>query len=144
MFAVLRSGGKQYRVAENDVIRVEKLEAEVGATVALDDVLLIGEGDAVTVGTPAVGGASVVAEVLDQLRGPKTLVFKKKRRKGYRRRQGHRQAVTLLRVTEIKASARKRKTAAKTTAAKTTATKTARPNKKDDVAKTEAASEENG
>ena len=139
MFAVLRSGGKQYRVAENDVIRVEKLEAEVGATVALDDVLLIGEGDAVTVGTPAVGGASVVAEVLDQLRGPKTLVFKKKRRKGYRRRQGHRQAVTLLRVTEIKASARKRKTAAKTTAAKT-----ARPNKKDDVAKTEAASEENG
>ena len=106
--------------------------------------MLIGEGDAVTVGTPAVGGASVVAEVLDQLRGPKTLVFKKKRRKGYRRRQGHRQAVTLLRVTEIKASARKRKTAAKTTAAKTTATKTARPNKKDDVAKTEAASEENG
>ena len=104
MFAVMRSGGKQYRVAPNDIIRVEKLEAEVGATVSLDEVLLVGEGDAVTVGTPAIDGASVVAEVLDQFRGPKVLVFKKKRRKNYRRKQGHRQALTLLRVTEIKAS----------------------------------------
>lgn len=133
MFAVMRSGGKQYRVAQNDIIRVEKLEAEVGATVSLDDVLLVGEGDAVTVGTPAVDGASVVAEVLDQFRAPKVLVFKKKRRKNYRRKQGHRQALTLLRVTEIKASAGKPKTA----------TKTAAP-VKDNRAKTEAASEENG
>jgi len=137
MFAVMRSGGKQYRVAQNDIIRVEKLEAEVGATVSLDDVLLVGEGDAVTVGTPAVDGASVVAEVLDQFRAPKVLVFKKKRRKNYRRKQGHRQALTLLRVTEIKASAGKPK------AAIATKTKTAAP-VKDDRAKTEAASEENG
>jgi large subunit ribosomal protein L21 len=131
MFAVMRSGGKQYRVAQNDIIRVEKLEAKVGATVSLDDVLLVSEGDAVTVGTPAVDGASVVAEVLDQFRAPKVLVFKKKRRKNYRRKQGHRQALTLLRVTEIKASAGK------------AATKTAAP-VKGDRAKTEATSEENG
>ena len=139
MFAVMRSGGKQYRVAQNDIIRVEKLEAEVGATVSLDDVLLVGEGDAVTVGTPAVDGASVVAEVLDQFRAPKVLVFKKKRRKNYRRKQGHRQALTLLRVTEIKASAGKSKPKSKPKAA----TKTAAP-VKDERAKTETASEENG
>ncbi len=114
MYAVVRTGGKQYRVAENDIIRVERLEAEQGAKVALDDVLLIGAGESATVGTPTVDGATVTAEVLDQLRGPKTLVFKKKRRKGYRRRQGHRQALTVLRITEISGADTKRKARAKT------------------------------
>jgi len=114
MYAVLRSGGKQYRVAQNDVFEVEKLDADVGAKVALADVLMIGEGDAVTVGTPSIDGASVVAEVLDQVQGPKILVFKKNRRKNYRRRQGHRQELTVLRVTEIKTSARKRRSSSKT------------------------------
>ena len=114
MYAVVRTGGKQYRVAENDIIRVERLEAEQGAKVALGDVLLIGAGESTTVGTPTVAGATVTAEVLDQLRGPKTLVFKKKRRKGYRRRQGHRQALTVLRITEISGAGTKRKARAKT------------------------------
>lgn len=118
MYAVLRSGGKQYRVAQNDIFEVEKLDADIGTKVALADVLMIGEGDAVTVGTPSVNGASVVAEVIAQVRGSKILVFKKNRRKNYRRRQGHRQALTVLRVTEIKTSVRKRKTSSKTKRAK--------------------------
>tara|TARA_B100001123_G_scaffold335404_1_gene379012 strand:- start:320 stop:733 length:414 start_codon:yes stop_codon:yes gene_type:complete len=134
MYAVLRSGGKQYRVAQDDVFEVEKLDADVGAKVALADVLMIGDGDAVTVGTPSVDGASVVAEVLDQVKGPKLLVFKKNRRKNYRRRQGHRQELTVLRVTEIKTSARKRRSSSKTGKAK-------KSTKKVDVDQTKTASQ---
>ena len=101
MYAVVRTGGKQYRVAEGDVIQVERLDAEVGGTLDLDQVLMLGggpDGAEPKVGTPLVAGARVTAEVLDQTRGPKIIIFKKKRRKGYRRKKGHRQDLTVLRV----------------------------------------------
>ena len=101
MFAVVRTGGKQYRVAKNDVILVEKLAGEEGETIVLDDVLSVGEGENQTIGTPSVAGASVAATVLEQTRGAKILVFKKHRRKKYRRTHGHRQRLTALRITEI-------------------------------------------
>lgn len=104
MFAVIRTGGKQYKVAVGDVVRVEKLEGEAGATLKLEDVLMVGEGAKVTVGTPNVKGASVTAEILGQDRNEKILVFKKRRRKNYRRKKGHRQLVTVLRVKDIKAA----------------------------------------
>jgi large subunit ribosomal protein L21 len=102
MYAVIRTGGKQYRVAKNDVIQVEKLDIEAGGTVELGEVLLVGEGEGATVGTPLVAGASVTATVLEQGKGPKIIVFKKRRRKNSRRRTGHRQKLTVLRVTDIK------------------------------------------
>ncbi len=108
MFAVIRSGGKQYKVAPDDVIKVEKLAAEVGANVAFDEVLMLGEGDAVTVGRPRVEGARVSATVLEQIKDDKVVVFKKKRRKNYRRTRGHRQALTVLRVTEVSAAPAKK------------------------------------
>jgi large subunit ribosomal protein L21 len=102
MYAVVKTGGKQYRVAPGAVIKVERLEAEVGATIALDQVLMIGDnGDATKVGAPLVDGASVAAEVLEQSRAPKIIVFKKKRRKNYRRKRGHRQLQTVLRIQDI-------------------------------------------
>jgi len=104
MFAVIRTGGKQYRVAQGDIIKVEHLEAEAGATVTLDQVLMVGEGTDAKVGAPLVAGASVAAEVVAQDRGPKVLVFKKKRRKNYRRKNGHRQDLTVLRITGIDAA----------------------------------------
>lgn len=104
MFAVIRTGGKQYKVASGDVIRVEKIEAEDGATLTLDDVLMVADGGATTIGTPVVAGASVTAEVIAQDRGPKLIVFKKKRRQNYRRKNGHRQDITVLRITGITAA----------------------------------------
>jgi large subunit ribosomal protein L21 len=104
MFAVIKTGGKQYRVAAGDVIKVERLEAEAGATVALDQVLMVGEGAEAKVGTPLVTGATVSAEVVAQDRGPKIIVFKKKRRQNYRRKNGHRQDLTVLRITDISAA----------------------------------------
>jgi large subunit ribosomal protein L21 len=101
MFAVIRTGGKQYRVAEDQVVRIEKIPGEPGTIVQLGDVLMIGGGDTPQVGVPTVAGASVAAEVLDQGRGDKVIAFKKRRRKNSRRRRGHRQEFTLLRVTEI-------------------------------------------
>ncbi len=101
MFAVIRTGGKQYRVQPDDVIRVEKLAAETGASFDFDQVLMVGEGATATAGTPLVAGARVTAEVLEQAKSDKIIVFKKHRRKGYRRRHGHRQEVTVLRVTGI-------------------------------------------
>ncbi|HET6519851.1 MAG TPA: 50S ribosomal protein L21 [Geminicoccaceae bacterium] len=101
MYAVIKTGGKQYRVAEGDVIRVERLDGDVGGTLALDQVLMVGGGEEPRIGTPLVQGASVTVEVLDQTRGPKIIVFKKKRRKNYRRKKGHRQDLTVLRVREI-------------------------------------------
>ncbi len=97
MFAVIKTGGKQYKVAKDDVIRVEKLDAEAGAEVKLDQVLMVGD----KVGAPLVDGAAVTAQVVDQVRADKVIVFKKKRRKNYRRKKGHRQQQTVLRITDI-------------------------------------------
>ncbi len=101
MFAVIRTGGKQYKVAENDVIKVEKQVAEAGASVTLDDVLMVGDDAGTTSGTPELSGVSVTATVLEQMRDDKVLVFKKKRRHNYRRKNGHRQYLTVLRITDI-------------------------------------------
>lgn len=101
MYAVIRTGGKQYKVAKNDVIAVERLAGEAGDVIALDEVLLLGDGAKATIGTPLVGGACVAAEVLEQGQADKVLVFKKKRRHNYRRKRGHRQDITVLRVTDI-------------------------------------------
>ena len=100
MFAVIRTGGKQYRVAAEDVIKVEKVKGDPGEIVQFGEVLVVG-GDAVTLGEPTIAGASVAAEVLEQGRGAKVIAFKKRRRKNSRRKRGHRQEFTLLRVTEI-------------------------------------------
>lgn len=105
MFAVIRTGGKQYKVANGDVIRVEKLEAEAGASITLGDVLMVSDGGSAVVGTPTVAGAAVTAEVVAQDRGPKIIVFKKKRRQNYRRKNGHRQDLTVLRITGINGAA---------------------------------------
>jgi large subunit ribosomal protein L21 len=101
MYAVIRTGGKQYRVAKNDVIAVEKLAGEPGATITLDDILMVGEGAEATTGTPTVAGAAVSATVVEQKRGDKVIIFKKKRRHNYRRKNGHRQAITVLRIDAI-------------------------------------------
>lgn len=100
MFAVFKTGGKQYRVAAEDVLRVDKVKGEPGEIVEFGEVLVVG-GDNVTLGVPTVAGATVAAEVLDQARGGKVIAFKKRRRKNSRRRRGHRQEFTLIRITEI-------------------------------------------
>jgi large subunit ribosomal protein L21 len=100
VFAVIKTGGKQYRVAAEDVIKIDKIDGNPGEIVQLPEVLLLG-GETVTLGAPTVGGASVAAEVLQQGHGPKIIAFKKRRRKNSRRKRGHRQEFTLLRVTEI-------------------------------------------
>jgi len=102
MYAVIRTGGKQYRVAKDDVVFVEKLAGEPGSTVTLDDILMIGEGADAKTGTPILAGASVTATVLEQKLDDKVLIFKKKRRHNYRRKNGHRQALTVLRITDIR------------------------------------------
>ncbi|MCT8972475.1 50S ribosomal protein L21 [Microbaculum marinisediminis] len=121
MFAVIKTGGKQYRVAANDKITIEKLPAEAGSTVTFEEVLMVGDGDKATVGTPLVAGASVAGEVVEQTRGDKIFVFKKKRRKHYRRRAGHRQYLTVVKITDILTDG---KTAAPKAAAKAKAEKT--------------------
>jgi len=100
MFAVFKTGGKQYRVAAEDVLKVDKVKGEPGEIVEFGEVLVVG-GDSVMLGVPTVAGATVAAEVLDQARGPKIIAFKKRRRKNSRRKRGHRQEFTLLRITEI-------------------------------------------
>jgi large subunit ribosomal protein L21 len=102
MYAVIRSGGKQYRVNQGDSLRVEKLPGEVGSSITLDDVLMIGGDDDVKIGTPTVDGAQITGTIVAQGRGQKIRVFKMKRRKGYRRTQGHRQDYTEIRVDEIR------------------------------------------
>jgi large subunit ribosomal protein L21 len=106
-YAVIRTGGKQYRVAPGDVIRVEKLPQQKGSSVEFDEVLIASDGETVQVGKPLVDGARVTAEVEQQGRGKKILVFKKKRRKNYRRHHGHRQAFTAVRVTGVETGAAK-------------------------------------
>ena len=103
MFAVIRTGGKQYKVAQDDLITVEKLAGDPGATIELGEVLMVGEGADVTTGAPLIAGASVSATLVEQRRGPKIIVFKKKRRQNYRRKNGHRQYETVLRITGITA-----------------------------------------
>jgi large subunit ribosomal protein L21 len=99
MFAVIQTGGKQYKVASGDVIRVEKLAGEAGAELVLDQVLMVGD----KIGAPVVAGASVKATVVAQARGEKIIVFKKRRRQNSRRKNGHRQDLTILRITDISA-----------------------------------------
>jgi len=103
MFAVVKTGGKQYKVAQGDVIQVEKLPAEAGKTVELGEVLMLVDGGKVTVGSPLVSGAKVAAEVVSQGRSGKLIVFKKKRRQNYRRKKHHRQEFTVLKITGISA-----------------------------------------
>ena len=106
MFAVIRTGGKQYKVAKDDVIKVEKLAGEPGATIELGDVLMVGgDGAEARAGTPLLAGASVSAELVEHRRADKIIVFKKKRRQNYRRKNGHRQHQTVLRITEIRPGA---------------------------------------
>ena len=102
MYAVIRSGGKQYRVNPGGSLRVEKLPGEVGSSVTLDEVLMIGGDGDVKIGTPNVDGAQITGTIVAQGRGQKIRVFKMKRRKGYRRAQGHRQDFTEIRVDEIR------------------------------------------
>ncbi|MGH7934679.1 MAG: 50S ribosomal protein L21 [Candidatus Binataceae bacterium] len=101
MFAIVKTGGKQYRVGTGDQIVVERIPGDVGAEISLTEVLAIGDGDASAIGTPTVPNASVRAKIMQQPRGTKVLVFKKKKRKNYRRKRGHRQELTVLRIGEI-------------------------------------------
>ena len=152
MYAVVKTGGKQYRVAKDDKILVEHIDAEAGETITLDKVMMLGDGDNVTIGTPVVENATVEAEVVRQTRGPKIVIFRRTRRKNHRRLQGHRQDLTLLRIKDIseqgskaapKAAAKKaakaapkaetaEKPAAKKAAAKKPAAKKAAAKKKAD------------
>src|SRR6266581_1917621 len=101
MYAVVTTGGRQYRVSPGDTIDVEKLTGAVGDTVALTHVQLVGQGAEVTIGAPAVAGVRVEAQITAQKRGKKVIIFKHRRRKGYRRKQGHRQSLTSLHITGI-------------------------------------------
>jgi len=101
MYAVIKTGGKQYRVQPGDLLVVEKLDGEPGADVAFGDVLMLGDGEAVTIGAPVVEGASVAATLIETRKGEKVKIFKKIRRQGYRRTKGHRQIESVLRVTGI-------------------------------------------
>ncbi len=134
MFAVIKTGGKQYRVSKDDVIAIEKLDGDAGATIVFDEVLMLGD----QVGLPRVSGAQVTAEVVRQFRDEKKIIFKKRRRKHYRRRNGHRQHLTLVKITDMgmglaavaaqpakKAAAPKAEGAAKKPAAKKAVKKTA-------------------
>ena len=104
MFAVLKTGGKQYKVAKDDVIHVERLPGEAGAQILFDQVLLVGEGANATAGVPLVSGATVAGTLLEQVLADKVIIFKKRRRQNSRRRNGHRQHVTVLRVSGINAA----------------------------------------
>ncbi len=101
MYAIIRTGGKQYQVAQGDQLRVEKLSGNVGDKVQLEDVLLVADGEDVKVGQPVVDGAKVSATIIEQGKAKKVLVFKKKRRKGYKVKNGHRQQYTALRIEGI-------------------------------------------
>ena len=101
MYALVKTGGKQYRVSKDDTILVERISADEGAEVILDNVVMLGDGDNVTIGTPRVEGAAVSATVMRQTRGPKIIIFRRKRRKNHRRTQGHRQDLTLLKINAI-------------------------------------------
>ncbi|MEQ1716970.1 MAG: 50S ribosomal protein L21 [Hyphomicrobium sp.] len=101
MYAVIKTGGKQYRVAKDDVLKIERLAGEAGSTIEFDQVLMVGSGAGVKVGTPTVAGAKVTGELVEQSRGPKLIAFKKRRRKNSRRKKGHRQDLSTVRITSI-------------------------------------------
>ena len=124
MFAVIKTGGKQYRVAADDIVKIEKLAGEPGDIVAFESVLMVG-GESVTLGSPTVEGASVAGEIVEQTRGPKTISFKKRRRQNSKRKKGHRQDLTIVRITEILAGGKKASKPAKAKAEK--ADETAEP-----------------
>lgn len=119
MFAVVKTGGKQYKVAQDDIIKLEKLDGDVGETVTFDQVLMLQDDSGLKTGTPLVDGAVVTAEILEQTRGDKVIVFKKRRRHTYRKRNGHRQYLTVVKITGVgKAGPAKKKAAAKKAAPK--------------------------
>jgi large subunit ribosomal protein L21 len=125
MYALVKTGGKQYRVAKDDTILVERIAADEGAEVILNDIVMLADGEKVTIGTPKVEGAAVSATVMRQTRGPKIIIFRRKRRKNHRRIQGHRQDLTLLKINDIAEDAKKlapAKPAAKTAAKKAATT----------------------
>jgi len=101
MYAVIKTGGKQHRVSEGDILKVEKLEGQKGDAVVFEEVLLVSKEDQTRVGTPVVEGAKVVGEIVHQGKGPKIIIFKKKRRKGFLKKTGHRQPLTQIRIKEI-------------------------------------------
>ena len=140
MYAVVKTGGKQYRVAKDDKIVVDRMIGEDGDSVVLDQVLMMADGDKVTVGSPVIEGAAVGATVLRQTRGPKIMVFRRKRRKNFRRIRGHRQDLTLLQINEI-APDGKLKAAPKKAAAKTEASAAPKKAAKKATAKTAAKTE---
>ena len=102
MYAVIKTGGKQYRVAKNELLEIERLQGDNGSTIEFGEVLMLGgEGTEITIGAPFIKGAKVTAELVDQTRGPKLIAFKKRRRKNSRRKKGHRQDLTLVRITSM-------------------------------------------
>ena len=103
MYAVVKTGGKQYKVSEGDVLKVEKIDGEPGNIVEMNEVLMVADGDDIAVGTPFLPSASVVGEIVKQGKAKKIIVFKSKRRKGYRKKQGHRQFFTNVKIKEIRA-----------------------------------------
>ena len=126
MYAVIRTGGKQYRVAPDDVLDIEKIPGEAGDIVEFGEVLLVGGDGEPQLGAPLVAGATVAAELVEQHRGEKIIIFKKKRRQNYRRKNGHRQSLTLIRVTEILTGGAKPKKAAAKAKTETAAPKKAK------------------
>ena len=139
MYALVKTGGKQYRVAKDDTILVERIAAEEGDQVVLDNIIMLGDGDKVTVGTPNVEGAGVSATVMRQTRGPKIIIFRRKRRKNHRRTQGHRQDLTLLKINDIAEDAKKLAAPKKAAAKKAAAPKTAAAPKAEAAPKADAA-----
>lgn len=118
MYAVIKTGGKQYKVAPNEVVKLEKLEGNVGDKVTFDNVLALSDGKELKIGTPNLQGTVVSAEILEQTKDDKVIIFKKKRRQNYRRKNGHRQHITVVRITEVGGiTAPKKVTAKKTTEA---------------------------
>ena len=108
-YAVIKTGGKQLRVNEGDVVTVERLDAEAGKSIKIDSVLAVSDGKTLNIGAPTVSGASVSAEVVEHIRGDKVISFKKNRRKGYKRKKGHRQHLTVLKIGSVGAKAGKSK-----------------------------------
>lgn len=104
MYAVVKTGGQQFRVTKGDKLSIQKLDVEAGKTITLDEVMMINDGKSAKVGTPLVSGATVTAKIIEQYRDEKVIIFKKKRRQNYRRTNGHRQHLTLIEITDIKAA----------------------------------------
>ncbi|MCK5010898.1 MAG: 50S ribosomal protein L21 [Deltaproteobacteria bacterium] len=102
MYAVIKTGGKQYRIVEGDLLRVEKIKGEIGEIVEFEEILVIANGERVEIGRPELSNSKVIGEIVEQGKAKKIIVFKSKRRKGYRKKQGHRQQYTVLKIKEIK------------------------------------------